>query len=44
MQKTIQEFEVEKEISMLYTLGLEDYEIDYLLSMKAKQEASKKLY
>ena len=32
--------EIKKELSILYKLGLEDYEIDYILSLKTKEEAS----
>lgn len=31
-----------KEISILYELGLEDYEIEYLIYLKTKEIASKK--
>jgi len=34
--------ETEREISILYALGLEDYEVEYLLHLKEKTEASKK--
>jgi hypothetical protein len=34
--------ELLKEISVLYKLGLEEYEIKYLLSLKAKRESSLK--
>jgi len=30
--------ELEKEISILHSLGVEDYEIKYLVSMKRKRE------
>jgi len=32
--------EVEKEMLILHDLGLEDYEIDYLLFLKMKKQAS----
>ncbi len=34
--------ELEKEISILYSLGVEEYEIKYLMSIKKKKEASLK--
>ncbi len=34
--------ELLKEISVLYKLGLEEYEIKYLLSLKTKRESSLK--
>ena len=31
--------EIDEEISMLYRLGVEDYEIKYLICLKKKREA-----
>jgi hypothetical protein len=45
MQKTLfdkEQLDPEKEISVLYALGLEDYEVEYLLLLKTKKEISKK--
>jgi hypothetical protein len=33
---------MEKEIAILYELGLEDYEVDYLIFLKSKIQARKK--
>lgn len=34
--------EIKKELSILHELGLEDYEIDYIISLKTKEEAGLK--
>jgi len=34
--------EIKKELSILYKLGLEDYEINYILSLRTEEEASLK--
>ena len=34
--------EIKRELSILYKLGLEDYEINYILSLRTEEEASLK--
>jgi hypothetical protein len=44
MSKQIHAFNyaIDKRVKMLYDLGLEDYEVEYLLFLRRKQELGKK--